>query len=56
MPLYVPEVTYLWVRLVPAADASGCRASLLDVQVRVQYAKSVARYYPDVVVSGDEIR
>jgi Uma2 family endonuclease len=41
-------------RLVSAADAHGCRASLLDVQVRIEKAASVARYYPDVVVACDE--
>ncbi len=41
----------LWKELLGPADAHGCRASLLDVQVRVEAGKSVARYYPDVVVS-----
>jgi Uma2 family endonuclease len=41
-------------RLVPAADAHGCRASLLDVQVRIEKPSSVARYYPDVVVACAE--
>ncbi len=44
----------LAAKLMPAADAHGCRASLLDVQVRIEFAKSIARYYPDVVVACDE--
>jgi Uma2 family endonuclease len=44
----------LWKEILPAADAHGCRASLLDLQVRVQIGTSVSIYYPDVIVACDE--
>lgn len=49
------RIAYNLVSLLMApADAHGCRASLLDVQVRIQTAKSVSIYYPDVVVACDD--